>query len=217
MLEPQNGTGTNSNTDTISPQHQQILTILKKLLDRILANQFIVANIFIAKQEESDCVKKLDDLMATVKTKLSNKKFGTQMMVTAKEIDGQLTKLIAIRLNGEILERNAVLLPSEQIESITYCLQPYIAINVLLNPNCSSQNYATHLQMLRQIKNYPVARVYSELIRAALICLQNVSSESDISRESMWFAFTFIRVPHIIKQMYLKNGKPNDFITYICQ
>lgn len=185
-------------------QHQQMLHILKKLLKKITSNQFIMANIYVAKQENADFSKKIDEKMATINSNLSNKKCLS--IVNAKEIEKLLLKLVSVKLDGKTLDRNNALL-DEQPETITYCLQPYIAVNVLLNPNCSSQSYASHLQMIQQLKNYPLSRVYSELIRGSLICLYNVSSENDVSRESMWFAFTFIRVPHIIKQMNLTNGK----------
>lgn len=175
---------------------------MKTLLEKIVGNQFVVANIFVAKQEDEEQLKKLQDKLANIKINLNNPKCTA--ITNAKSIETLFTKLISVKLDGETLDRNSMLL-DEQVESITYCLQPYIAVNVLLNPNCSTQKYASHLQMIQQLKNYPMARVYSELIRSALVSLHNVSSESDISRESMWFAFTFIRVPQIIKQLSLKN------------
>lgn len=191
-------------SDFVTTQHQQILNILKKLLEKIVSNQFVVANIFVAKQEDAELLKKLQDKSAIIKTNLSNPKCVA--LVNAKSIETLISSLITVKLDGEILERNNSLL-DEDVETITYCLQPYIAVNVLLHPNCGTQNYTSHLQMVQQLKNYPIARVYSELIRSALISLHNVSNENDIDRESMWYAFTFIRVPHIIKQLNSKSGK----------
>lgn len=191
-------------SDFISTQHQQILNILKKLLDKIVANQFIVANIFVAKQDNIDLFKKLQEKSIIIKNHLNNQKCVA--LPNAKSIETVLVKLISVKLDGEVLERNKSLL-DEDVETITYCLQPFIAVNVLLHPNCSTQNYASHLQMIQQLKNYPMWRVYSELIRSALISLHNVSKENDIDRESMWYAFTFIRVPHIIKQLNMNTGK----------
>lgn len=190
--------------DFISPQNQQILKILKKLLEKMIANQFVVANIFVAKQEYSERSSKLLEKMSNIKTNLNSKK--SIAMAMAVDIEKLINRLITVKLDGDTLERNDLLL-DEQIESITFCLQPYIAVNVLLHPNCSTQNYVSHLEMIQQLKNYPVTRIYGELIRSALISLQNVSNESDINRESMWYAFTFIRVPQIIKQLSLRHGK----------
>lgn len=197
-------------TEFVSSQHQQISSILKRLLEHIQSNQFIVANIYIAKQEDPDTHKKLDDKMQIIRSNVSNKKCAS--LANAKEIEVLLSRLLAVKLNGKILERNNALL-DEQAESITYCVQPFIAVNVLLNPNCSTHTYELHLQTIQQIKNYSHARMYAELIRAALISLHNVSNGSDTSRESLWCAFTFIRVPQIIKQLSLKNGKLCDLIN----
>lgn len=189
--------------EMIAPQYQQILNILKKLLEKIIANQFVVANIFVAKQENPDLLSKLMEKMSNNKTHLNSKKcFG---MVNAVDIEKLINRLITVKLDGDVLEQSESLL-DEHVESITFCLQPYVAINVLLHPSCSTQNYISHLEMIQQLKFYPVSRVYSELIRSALISLHNVSSETDINRESMWYAFAFIRVPQIIKQMSLKTG-----------
>lgn len=190
-------------TDFVSPQHQQISNILKKLLEQILSNQFIMANIYLAKQEDTEFIKKLDDKMNGINNNVTNKKCVS--LLNAKEIEILFKQLLSVNLDGKILDQNNGLL-DEPAESLTYCLQPYIAVNVLLNPNCGSKSFASHLQMIQHLKNYQLSRVYCELIRASLICLYNVSSENDVSKESMWFAFTFIRVPHIIKHMNLKNG-----------
>lgn len=187
----------------ITLQHQEILNILQKLLEKIVANQFVVANIFVAKHEDIEVAKKLQEKSTQFKSHMNNSALAKGK---AHDINKLLTQLINVKLDGEILEKNSALL-DEKIESITYCLQPYIAVNVLLHPNCSTQSYASHLKMIQQLKNYPMSRVYSELIRSALISLKNVSNDNDISRESMWYAFTFIRVPYIIKQLHSKNGK----------
>lgn len=177
--------------------------ILKRILDNILSNQFIVANVYVAKQEDADTHKKLDEKIQIIRSNLNTKKCAA--LANAKEIGLLLSKLLSVKLNGKILDRNDALL-DEQAESITYCVQPFIAVNVLLNPNCSTHSYELQLQTFQQIKNYSHARIYSELVRAALISLHNVCNNGDTSQESLWCAFTFIRVPHIIKQLTLKNG-----------
>lgn len=187
----------------ISPQYQQVLNISLKVFEKILASAFVMSNIYIAKLEDPELLTKLQDKLVSVKNSLSNKKVTS--LANAKEIDALIRKVISIQLDGEILERNKALI-DKSVESITFCLQPYVTVSVLLNPNSSTQTIASHLQMIRQLKNYSMSRVYVELIRGALISLHNVATENDISRESMWFAFTFIKVPHIIKHMNLKNG-----------
>lgn len=163
-----------------------------------------MANIFVAKQDDTELYKKLLEKSNSIRSNLNNPKFIS--LINVKPIEALLNKLVLVQLNGETLERNNALL-DEQVETITYCLQPYIAVNVLLNPNCSTKIYADHLRMIQRLKNYPMSRIYSELIRSALVTLHNVTSESDISRESLWFAFTFIRVPYIIKQLNLQNDQ----------
>lgn len=49
------------------------------------------------------------------------------------------------------------------------------------------------------LKGYSYSRLYCELIRACLLCLRDSLSEKDPGPQ--WGAFTFIKLPHIIKQL----------------
>lgn len=191
-----------------SPQHQQILSILVKVLEKLISNQFLMANIHVAKQEDSELLKKIQKQHSEVKAALSSKSFAS--LTRTKTIEDQFELLISTKKAAVETAATSKLIGSEQVETITFCLQPFVAVNVLLNPNCSTQSYVSHLLMIQQLKYYSNARLYSELIRAALTSLCNVSRDSEINRESMWFAFTFIKVPYILKQLHAIHGKYNN-------
>lgn len=193
--------------ESSSPQFQ-MHNILTKLLDTISVNEFLIANLYLATRENPDLYKKIQKKLVDVKNILNNKKFAS--LTRVKSIEESFT-LVLLKIDGLLIENDSSDFVIDKCETITYCLQPFVAVNVLLNPNGSVQNYVTHLQMIQHLKNYSVSRLYNELIRAALISLHNVSRESEISRESMWFAFTFIKVPYILKQMNAINGKSNRY------
>ena len=93
-------------------------------------------------------------------------------------------------------------------EPITYCLQPLLAVETLLNPSRDTQSYVDELLMIQNVKGYSTARHYCEIIRACLICLNNVTNGT--SRESFICAFTFIKVPQIIKQLHLHTKEMDE-------
>lgn len=91
-------------------------------------------------------------------------------------------------------------------EPITYCLQPLLAVQVLLNPSTETNVLVNQLQMIQRIKSYSNARLYCEIIRACFMCLHDLTGTS---KESLWGAFTFLKVPHILKELNATtlNGK----------
>lgn len=91
-----------------------------------------------------------------------------------------------------------------RMESITYCLQPLFAVQVLLNPSTETSVFVNQLLMVQRLKSYTNARLYCEIIRACLMCLYNVTGTF---KESQWGAFTFLKVPLILKELHQVNLK----------
>lgn len=89
-----------------------------------------------------------------------------------------------------------------KMESITHCLQPLFAVQVLLNPSTETTVFVNQLLMVQRLKSYTNARLYCEIIRACLMCLYNVTGTF---KESQWGAFTFLKVPHILKELHVAN------------
>lgn len=184
--------------DKYSAQYQQILAVAREMMEKCSNNHYIVANWHIGTREEPDRYKKIQKKYAEFKKLVANKKCTL--------LQSQMDLLPLVKSDGSILKNGKPTPRTDDIESITLCLQPYIASNVLLHPNYSTKNYVAHLQMIQRLKNYPLTRVYSELIRAAMITLHNVTQENDVHRESMWYAFAFIKVPYILKQLHVANS-----------
>lgn len=94
------------------------------------------------------------------------------------------------------------------MESITHCLQPLFAVQVLLNPSTETAVFVNQLLMVQRLKSYTNERLYCEIIRACLMCLHNVTGTF---KESQWGAFTFLKVPLILKELHAAtlNGRSN--------
>lgn len=184
--------------EMINSQQLKNLNLLIKLLEKIVNNSFLMGIIYVGKQEDQDLLKKLQKKYVDVKNILTHTKFHS--LAQAKTFEELLKHVAAPNksVSITILDKN---IPNIEVEPITYCLQPMITVEVLLNPNCSTQTYVSKMLMIQKLKHYSASRLYYELIRSVLASLYNVSGISGTNRESMWCAFTFIKVPYILQQL----------------
>jgi mediator of RNA polymerase II transcription subunit 24 len=174
-------------------EHKQLLSKTGILLEKIAANPFLLAVICLGKNEDTEFAAKLAIRLRDVDN-IVNTVGMTQYAATYE----CLRKIVQIEAkNLEMVNFEPV-----AVEPITYCLQPLLAVNVLLNPSSEMVN---EFLMVQRLKGYSDARLYCEIFRACFISLNNVT---DNNRESMWCAFTFIKIPHILKQMAAQaNGE----------
>lgn len=193
--------------NTIDPQHQKILNLMVGLSSKIFNNSFLMSILYISKQEDNECYQHMLKKFSDLNNILNNSQF--KHFYQAKEFEELLRKIL---LDNNIMNKS---MTEEDIEPITYCLQPLIAIEVQKNTCQSTDEYVKRLLTIRQLKTYPLFRFYYEIIRASLISLNNVSGTN---RESNWCAFTFIKIPQIIKHIHSELSK-NTFsnILLVCK
>lgn len=208
----------NSGKDTIDDQQEEILSQMVKLLQKISGDPYLFGTIHLAKQESAEQCKRLQQKYFEVKIGLENAKFTHSNQAAVAKLVENLQRQLVLPNKDELANGIESDDPEQnRIEPITYCLQPLIAVEVQCNPNCSTDAYVSKLLMIKQIKNYTTDRLYYEIIRAALASLCNVSGVSGTNRESLWYAFAFIKVPHILRQLHALNRKcsrcDSNFIT----
>lgn len=81
-------------------------------------------------------------------------------------------------------------------------LQAWISVELILQPGRPTRALAEQLYLLQRLKGYSDVRLFSELMRASLLSLQNVIQTS---HESLWGAFTFLKVKRILLYRILQN------------
>lgn len=190
-----------SGKETIDTYQQKILNQMVKLLKHIRGNPYLFGTIYVGKHEDIELSKRLQQKCLEVRKTLENAKFtnGNQ----ANDFEELLRQVASLHEHSVGIESGVT--EENRVEPITYCLQPLIAVEVQRNPNCSTDAYVAQLLMIKRLKNYTMDRLYYEIIRAALGSLCNVSGVSGTNRESMWCAFAFIKVPHILRQLHSLN------------
>ncbi|XP_072933480.1 mediator of RNA polymerase II transcription subunit 24 [Epargyreus clarus] len=177
-------------------QSQELLEKSTSLLNSIVHTDFLLAMFYLAKQndpdEYSEVTKKCQEITAFM---MMNTQFKAP--VTIHET---LQKLCNMDID-KVAPLNT------RPEPVTHILQALVAINVVGNPNAEMQQLANQLVMIQRIKGYPLSRLYCELIRACFISLND--SSKDASRQALWAAFTFLKIPQVIHYVHSSCGTNN--------
>ena len=97
-------------------------------------------------------------------------------------------------------------------EPITYCLQPLLAVQNLINPSSETSTYVSQLRMIQRLKNYSNARLYSAVIRACMVCFYDVIGTF---KESHWGGFTVLKLPQILKELHSGSLNGISILTFI--
>lgn len=178
-------------------QSQELLEKSTSLLNSIIHSDFLLSMFYLAKQNDPDeyneVTKKCQEITAFM---MMNTQFKAPVTIhdTLQKICNMDVDKIA-PLNNKP-------------ETVSYCLQALIAISVLVNPSADMQQLSSQLIMIQRIKTYPLSRLYCELIRACFISLNDASK--DPSKQALWAAFTFLKLPQIIHCLHNSHGTNKD-------
>uniref|UniRef100_A0A453YNN8 Mediator of RNA polymerase II transcription subunit 24 n=1 Tax=Anopheles funestus TaxID=62324 RepID=A0A453YNN8_ANOFN len=187
----------------LQTEEEDVVQRVATVLERIVENPFLLGVISIGKCEDPEQFVTLQKRFNSVNNLTLTTGYvahvsGSQKSVTVTDY---MRKLVLLEV--DTLEMK--LFDGGKVEPITFSLQPFIAIEVLLNPMCDTNQYVAQLINLKRLKGYSYARLYCEIMRGCLISLNNVEGTS---KESLMCAFAFIKVPHILQQIHTKtNGQ----------
>lgn len=175
------------------------------VMEKLTSQQFLMGVIFVAKHQDADILSKINRNYMEIKKNSKSAGFDAP----GKQFEEYLKKIAFIDLSTLDVSPNV---ESTAVETITNCLQPLLAVKVHQNPNSDTQSFVNDLLMVQRLKNYSLSRLFCETIRACLMSLYNVSGKLP---ESLWCAFAFIKVPHILRQLYvLSEGQYIDSVIY---
>ncbi|XP_073959099.1 mediator of RNA polymerase II transcription subunit 24-like [Choristoneura fumiferana] len=182
-------------------QSQELLEKSTALLNSIVNTDFLLAMFYLAKQNDPDeyneVTKKCQEITAFM---MMNTQFKAPVA-----IHETLQKICNLDID-KIAPLNV------KPEPVTHCLQALIAIDLLANPSADMQQLSTQLLMIKRIKGYSLGRLYCELIRACFISLND--SSKDASKQALWAAFTFLKIPQVIHYLHNNCGTTNKEEEY---
>ncbi|KAM8710670.1 hypothetical protein ACLKA7_017314 [Drosophila subpalustris] len=163
----------------MSAEQSYMLDQSCKLIERLTQQQFLLAMLYVGCHEELDALDRIRDLYASIKASLTNSNM-TLSTATAEQQLQQLAYIDAKQLDLQYLN------PAPSTEKISCCVQPLLAVEVLLNPCKDTSYYVAELQMLQRLKGYTNTRLFYEIIRAGFLTLSNVADTSPDTINLTW-------------------------------
>ncbi|XP_017011889.2 mediator of RNA polymerase II transcription subunit 24 [Drosophila takahashii] len=184
----------------ISAEQSYMLDQTCVVIERLSQQQFLLSMLFVGCHEELEICGRIRDKYSSIKGSLTNSNFT----LNSPSVEQQLQQLAYIE--AKHLDMQPLNAPPT-LEKISCCVQPLLAVEVLLNPCKDTSYYVAELQMLQRLKRYSNTRLFYEIIRAGFLTLSNVA---DTSPDTMWGAFMFFKMPHIIKQLHALQRIPGE-------
>ncbi|XP_072761357.1 mediator of RNA polymerase II transcription subunit 24-like [Anoplolepis gracilipes] len=186
----------------LTPNSSELIEKPASILQQMMSSDFMCAMMYLAKYDDKDLYIDVVKKCQEIETLVSLLKTSSQKSVVP--IEDSLKKLCNLEIESLCLE-------NIRMESITHCLQPLFAVQVLLNPSTETAVFVNQLLMVQRLKSYTNARLYCEIIRACLMCLHNVTGTF---KESQWGAFTFLKVPLILKELHAATLNGDEKFEY---
>lgn len=146
---------------------------------------------------------KLDDRETYDKCVMSYKKIHSW---NKHEIVRDFYQMIFVKLDHLEMKE----LEPRTVESISYCLQPFISIEVLVHSSADPSVHVSKLLMIQKLKKYSMARLYCEVIRSCFITLCHVKEVN----YRLWGAFFLFKVPQIFKQLHAQTKNSDDKLDH---
>ncbi|KAH8260610.1 hypothetical protein KR038_008678 [Drosophila bunnanda] len=197
----------------ISAEQSYMLDQTCLVIDRLSQQQFLLSMLYVGCHEELEVCSRIRDKYASIKGSLTNSNFTLNAPAVEQQLQ-QLAYIEAKHLDMQTLN------PPPTLEKTSCCVQPLLAVEVLLNPCKDTSYYVAELQMLQRLKRYTNTRLFYEIIRAGFLTLSNVA---DTSADTVWGAFMFFKMPHIIKQLHAlqripgEQPPPSDYIPELVE
>ncbi|XP_055373342.1 mediator of RNA polymerase II transcription subunit 24 [Condylostylus longicornis] len=183
----------NDSNKELQAEEQNVFNKTIEVIDKIIKNDFLIGILYIGKQEELDLYQEIMNKSLEINMLLKNSKF-TQ---SNKQIEIYINQLA----NLDVEQLDMKKLNSKTTETITFCVQPMFAVALIVNPTSDTNLYVSQMLMVQRLKGFTCSRLFYEIMRSGFISLNT----PDVTHDVMWSAITFMKMPHIIKQIYAKK------------
>lgn len=159
-----------------------------------MQNQFLMGVLYLSKLEDRETYEKC--VLAYKKIHSWNK----------HEVVKDFYQMIFTKLDHLPMKE----LEPRVVEPISFCLQPFMAVLVLVHSSAETGILVSKFLMLQKLKRYSMARLYYEIIRSCFITLCHVKEVN----YRIWGAFFLFKVPLILKQLHLQTKNVDDKLDY---
>jgi mediator of RNA polymerase II transcription subunit 24 len=157
-------------------------------------NQFLMGVLYLAKLEDRDIY---DSCVVSYKRIHVWNKY---------EVVKDFYQMIFMKLDQMSMRE----LEPRTIEPISFCLQPFMSIEVLIHSSADTSLHVSKFLMIQKLKKYSMARLYCEVIRSCFITLCHVKEVN----YRVWAAFFLYKVPQILKQLHLQTKNVDEKLDF---
>lgn len=172
--------------NNVYTQEQKVcLEKVTQLTHRMVQNEYLMGVIYLAKLEDRELYEKCV---------MSYKRIHS---LSKEEVVKDFYQMVFIKFDSMPMKE----FESRVVEPICFCLQPFLSIEVLVNASAETSTHVSKLLMIQKLKKYSMSRLFCEIIRSCFITLCHVK---DMDYQ-LWAAFTFFKVPLIMKQLHMQN------------
>lgn len=191
-----------SSNKTLKPVQTEMIKTISNVMAKINSNQFLLAITYTGKYEDVELF-----------TKLTKKCCDICNLVMKTELTEEPAVSKAFRSIAfvSVSDLKMKKFENRQAEPLTYWLQPLITFEVLLRPTVDLKTFVNRLELIQKLKNYSNSRLFFELMKASLLLNHNAH---DTTLESLYGAFTFIKVPNILKTLVQQSADFDDKLDH---
>lgn len=176
------------------PEQEQSLEKITALSKLIVQNQFLMGVLYLAKLEDREIYEKC--VFGYKKIHSWNK----------QEVVKDFFQMVFVKLDHMLMKE----LEPRSVEPISFCLQPFMAIEVLVHSSAETSVHVSKFLMIQKLKKYSMARLYCEVIRSCFITLCHVKEVN----YRVWGAFFLFKVPQILKQLNVQTKSCDDKLDF---
>lgn len=147
----------------------------------------------------------------------------TQMLHKHKELENKISQISTITVSKETMEGalslvssvdSLPMVPSQQVPKSNERLQVLastinimVSIDAILNPASDVSAFVNQLVLIKKLQSFTLPQLYCEITRACFIGIANASGCTD---DLKWFAYTFLKLIHLIPQIHSKHSDGED-------
>lgn len=182
------------NNNVATREQEQCLERITAFSRIIVQNQFLMGVLYLAKLEDRETYEKC--VLGYKKIHSWNKHDAVK----------DLYQMIFVKLDYMEMKE----LEPRVIETISYCVQPFMSIEVLVHSSAETSAHVTKFLMIQKLKKYSMSRLYFEVIRSCFMTMCHVKEFN----YRLWGAFFLFKVPQILKQLHLQTKHVDDKLDY---
>lgn len=177
-----------------SKEQEQCLEKITTLAHQMVQNQFLMGVLYLSKLDDRENYEKC--VMGYKKIHGWNK----------HEVVKDFYQMVFVKLDHMAMKE----LEPRAVEPISFCMQPFMSIEVLVNSSAETSVHVSKFLMIQKLKKYSMARLYCEIIRSCFITLCHVKEVN----YRVWGAFFLFKVPQILKQLHLQTKNADNKLDH---